>query len=105
MNMPGLNERRTYTLRSTEAADDYSQHWLHQEQSLTKYNVVVKAVWISRANPKQVIALLQYPVDNDPADIMDKYMNSEAFNNDMAGFDGEQIEKVETSVWKSRDSV
>lgn len=101
--MPGLRERRTYTLRSSEAADDYTQHWLHQEQSLAKLNVEVKAVWKSRANARQVIAMLQYQEGDNPAEVMSRYVDSEDFRIDMAGFDTEQIERVETSVWVSRD--
>ena len=93
--MPGTKQIRKYTLASDEATDDYLQHWLFMQMSLEKLDVEVKAVWRSRLNSKQVIAVLLFRERVDVNTRMNRYFDSQDFKNDMAGFDVGQIETVE----------
>jgi len=88
---PSLTDRayelRTYTLRDATAAQAYSQRWKAHITSLHKFHIKTKAVFIGKSDPKQVIALVQYAVSDDPQVVTKNYMASVEFKKDMEGFD------------------
>ncbi|KAI0162429.1 hypothetical protein BJ166DRAFT_523573 [Pestalotiopsis sp. NC0098] len=91
-------ELRTYTLTSTNATVQYTQIWKKHIVSLEKFNVTTRAVWNPEDNDKQVIALVQYAMGDDPANVTAAYMASEYFAEDMSGFSFSNFESTVSTV-------
>ncbi|KAI1843805.1 hypothetical protein JX265_001098 [Neoarthrinium moseri] len=79
-------ELRTYTLTTTAAADQYAQIWQKHIVSLAGFNVTTRSVWRNEGDDKQVIAIVQYALGDDPVAVTEAYMASAAFAQDMEGF-------------------
>ncbi|KAI8716013.1 NIPSNAP domain-containing protein [Fusarium sp. LHS14.1] len=91
-------ELRSYTLATFNATNQYVQTWRKHIESLKQFNITTRAVWTPEGNDKQVMALVQYAIGDDPAVVGAAYMASEAFTNDMAGFNLSDIESVISTI-------
>ncbi|EEU33671.1 uncharacterized protein NECHADRAFT_89272 [Fusarium vanettenii 77-13-4] len=91
-------ELRSYTLATVNATNQYVQIWKKHIESLKQFNITTRAVWTPEGNDKQVMALVQYAIGDDPADVGAAYMASEAFTNDMVGFNFSNFESVVSTV-------
>lgn len=87
---------RTYHLRTEEAAAAYLPHWQLHVKSLKLFGVETHAFFSAPAAPQIVVALISFGEHADPEVVTREYMQSDAFKQDMAGFDVTQIEGVET---------
>jgi hypothetical protein len=91
---------RTYRLRTAAAATDYLPHWQLHVRSLKLYGVETHAFFSVPSAPQTVIALVSFDEHVDPEVVAGEYMKSDAFKEDMNGFDVAQIEGVETLLLK-----
>lgn len=80
-------EIRSYVLKSAEAAAAYRQIWIRHIESLKAFGIVTHGVFVSESYPMTVVALVSYPEGADPKAASDRYMASDLFKADMAGFD------------------
>lgn len=87
---------RTYRLRTKEAAAVYLPHWVLHTRSLKLFGVETHAFFSVPSAPQTVIALISFDEHADPETVTRGYMESDAFKQDMHGFDVGQIEGVET---------
>ena len=87
---------RTYRLRTKEAAAIYLPHWLLHVRSLKPYGVETHAFFSVPSAPQTVVALISFGEHVHPEVVTRDYMESDAFTQDMAGFDVAQIEGVDT---------
>ena len=89
-------ELRTYHLRTEEAARTYLPHWVRHIGSLKLFGVETHAFFSAPAAPLDVVAIISFKEDADPKAVTQAYMHSEAFREDMTGFDVSQIVGVDT---------
>ncbi len=87
---------RTYHLRTEEAATVYLPHWLLHIKSLKSFGVETHAFFSNLSDPRIVIALISFAEHADPEIVTRNYMQSDAFERDMTGFDVTQIKNVDT---------
>lgn len=90
-----MYQLRIYTLKSTEAAQQYLDIWEKHVISLAKFNIKTHAVYLDQETQKQVLALVSYESKQDPASVSKAYMDSPEFRNDMLGFDFSNFIRVE----------
>jgi hypothetical protein len=91
-------EMRIYTLKSAEAAMAYREIWIKHIESLKAFGIVTHGVFTMASDPVKVVALVNYPDGADPKAASDRYMASELFKADMAGFDFAWFSSVETTL-------
>ncbi len=91
---------RTYCLKTKEAAADYLPHWELHVRSLKLHGVETHAFFSVPSAPETVIALISFDEHVDPEVVTREYMKSDAFKEDMHGFDVARIEGVETLLLK-----
>jgi NIPSNAP len=99
-----MEQLRIYTLADKNTAEHYfTEHWTKHIESLPKFGVQVKGVWIGNTPEieNQVIALVSFPDDADIDEMTERYMKSQDFADDMAGFERSKITNVETKSMKS----
>lgn len=91
---------RIYTLRSTEALQQYATvHWGRHLATFTAFGVTTHGVWTERSgDANRLVALVDYPPGADPDEVTQRIMTSPAFAADMTGFDVEDIVDVETTL-------
>ena len=89
-------ELRTYHLRTEEAAINYLPHWVHHIKSLKLFGVETHAFFSAPAAPQDVVAIISFAENADPEAVTQEYMKSDAFKEDMSGFDMSQIVGVDT---------
>ena len=94
---------RTYRFRTEEAAAIYLPHWVLNVRSLKLYGVETHAFFSVPSAPRNVVALISFDEHADPDAVTRAYMESDAFKQDMHGFDVAQIEGVETLLLKLGD--
>ena len=87
---------RTYRLPTAEAAALYMPHWVRHVSSLRLFGVETHAFFSVPLAPQTVVALISFGEHADPEAVTREYMESDAFKEDMHGFDVTQIEGVET---------
>lgn len=87
---------RTYRLRTEEATAVYLPHWVLHVKSLKLFGVETHAFFSAPLAPRTVVALISFGEQADPEAVTSEYMQSDAFKQDMTGFDVAQIEGVET---------
>ena len=87
---------RTYRLRTAEAAAIYLPHWVRHVSSLKIFGVETHAFFSVPSAPQTVVALISFGERADPETVTREYMQSDAFKEDMQGFDVAQIEGVDT---------
>lgn len=87
---------RTYRLRTEEAAAAYLPHWVLHVKSLKLFGVETHAFFSAPSAPQNVVALISFGEQTDPEVVTREYMQSDAFKQDMSGFDVAQIEGVDT---------
>ena len=87
---------RTYHLQTEAAASAYLPRWVQHVKSLKLSGVETHAFFSTPSAPRDVIALISFGEHADPEVVTRKYMQSDAFKEDMAGFDVALIEGVET---------
>lgn len=88
-------ELRSYTLKSVEAAEAYRTIWIRHIASLKAFGIVTHGVFTVPDAPTKIIALVAYPEGQDPAEATARYMGSDLFKADMAGFDFSNFASVE----------
>ena len=86
---------RTYHLRTEEAAAAYLPHWVLHVKSMKLFGVETHAFFSAPSAPRTVLALISFGENVDPEVVTREYMQSDAFKQDMSGFDVAQIEGVE----------
>ena len=91
---------RTYRLRTEEAAAIYLPHWVLHVRSLKLCGVETHAFFSVPSAPRNVVALISFDEHADPEAVTREYMASDAFQQDMHGFDIAQIEGVDTLLLK-----
>jgi NIPSNAP len=99
-----MEQLRIYTLADKNTAEHYfTEHWSKHLESLPKFGVQVKGVWIGKTSEieNQVIALVSFPDDANIDEMTERYMKSPEFADDMEGFDRTKITNVETKIMKS----
>src|SRR5471030_872683 len=99
-----MEQLRIYTLTDKNTAEHYfTEHWPKHLESLPKFGVQVKGVWIGNTpeSENQVISILSFPDDANIEEISDRYMKSPEFADDMEGFDTSKITNVETKIMRS----
>ncbi|MDR3696190.1 NIPSNAP family protein [Mucilaginibacter sp.] len=99
-----MEQLRIYTLTDKSTAEPYfREHWTKRLESLPKFGVQVKGVWIGQRleSENQVIALVSFPDNTNIDETTERYMKSAEFADDMVGFDKSKITHVETKVMKS----
>ncbi len=99
-----MEQLRVYTLTDKNIAEKYfTEHWTKHIQSLPKFGFQFKGVWIGNTpeTENQVISLVSFPDDANIDKMTERYMKSQEFDDDMAGFDRSKITNVETKIMKS----
>ena len=91
---------RTYRLKTEEAAVNYLPHWKLHIRSLQLQGVETHAFFSVPSAPENVVALISFDEHVDPEVVTREYMESDAFKQDMHGFDVAQIDGVETLLLK-----
>ncbi|TLV19970.1 NIPSNAP family containing protein [Klebsiella indica] len=91
-------EIRTYTLKSAAAAMAYQTIWLKHIESLHHFGVTTHGVFSAPDDPRRVIALVSYEEGASAGDVTERYMASELFQADMAGFDFSDFVSVEATA-------
>lgn len=91
-------EMRVYTLKTAEAAAAYREIWIKHIESLKAFGIVTHGVFAVASDPVKVIALVSYPEGADPKADTDRYMASDLFKADMAGFDFAAFSSVEATL-------
>lgn len=91
-------ELRIYTLVSTPAMSTYTtEFWPRHAESLLAFGIVVRGVWADvGTDARRVLAIVEYPPDEDPGEVADRYRRSPAFASDPAHFDASLIASTET---------
>ncbi|GAB2641052.1 NIPSNAP family protein [Prescottella soli] len=91
---------RIYTLRSTEALQQYAKvHWARHVATFTKFGVTTHGVWTERSGgASRLVALIDYPPGADPEQVTRQVMASPEFASDMAGFDTDEIVDVQSML-------
>ncbi|KAF7189049.1 hypothetical protein HII31_09471 [Pseudocercospora fuligena] len=91
---------RTYTFKSATAAQTFLPFFKNAARSLKQHhNVDTTGVFHSKTNPAQVIAMVRYPINSQPGEIIKSYLTSEAFRKDTMGMDMKaNVEKVEEEI-------
>ncbi len=100
-----MEQLRIYTLTDKNTAEKYvTEHWTKHIESLPKFGVQVKGVWIGKTSESenQVIAIISFSDDANIKEIDERYMKSKEFADDMAGFDKSKITNVESKVMSSK---
>lgn len=97
---------RIYTLKNQAMADFYfNKHWQRHLISLPKYHIQVDNVQLEQVKeadqPCRVFALVHTEDGDDMATLNAKYMQSDEFKADMAGYDMTAILNVEEVEMKA----
>ena len=87
---------RTYTLKNANLASQYFQRWKPTAASIARLNVKTRAVYLNETNPKQVLAIIEFRDEDDPASTIAKYTSSEDFKRDLGELDMTAFEGVES---------
>jgi len=98
-----MNQLRIYHLTDKEAANTYfTTHWTRHLNSLPKFGFKVEGVWLGQSpeNENQVIAVVSFPDDADVDQLTRTYMTSSEFQQDMAGFNMQTIQRVDSQLMK-----
>ena len=95
-----MYQLRTYRLRTEEAAAIYLPHWVLHVTSLKLFGVDTHGFFSVPSAPQTVVALISFDEHADHEAVTRAYMESDAFKEDMRGFDVEQIEGVQTLLLK-----
>lgn len=92
-------ELKTYTLVDAEAVAKYTaEFWPRHIQSLLEYGITIHGLWTEgHANSNRVIALVEYPHDENPSEAANRYRASQNFVDDHADFDVQLIKDEQTT--------
>jgi len=90
-------ELRTYTLKSIRAAEVYRAIWIKHIESLKAFGIITHGVFSVPDAMTKVIALVSYPEGSDPEEVGTRYMASDLFKADMAGFDFSDFISIEAT--------
>ncbi|EHQ26010.1 NIPSNAP family protein [Mucilaginibacter paludis] len=99
-----MEQLRIYTLADKETAAQYlTANWAKHRINLPKFGFEVKGVWIGNTPgiANQVIALVSFPDNGDVDQMTERYLKSQEFAADTAGFDRKKIINVETKILRS----
>ncbi len=82
-------ELKTYTLVDAEAvAKCTTEFWPRHIRSLREYGITTRGLWTDASGgSNRVLALVEYPDDEDPVTTANKYRASQDFVDDHADFD------------------
>jgi hypothetical protein len=91
-----MYQLRIYTLRSTEALQQYAVvHWGRHVETFASFGVITHGVWTEHSDrANRLVALIRYPPGADPEQLTRHIMSSPEFGADMAGFDVDEIVDV-----------
>lgn len=91
-------ELKTYTLANAEALAKYTnEFWPRHIRSLREFGITILGLWTDvGARSNRVIALVEYPRDEDPSEAADRYRASQHFVDDHADFDVHLITDEQT---------
>lgn len=87
---------RNYYLTTREAATDYILRWQPHIASLQIAGVETHGFFSHAEEPLRVTALVSFEKNADSERVIQEYMQSREFRDDMAGFDMALISRVET---------
>lgn len=93
-----IHQLRTYTLATPDAAVIYRQIWEKHIVSLGRLGITTHGVFAAIDEPTKVVALVSYPEGADPRQLDERYMASDDFRSDMAGFDFRSMLSVEATL-------
>jgi NAD(P)-dependent dehydrogenase (short-subunit alcohol dehydrogenase family) len=93
-----IYQLRTYHLATPEAVRDYLPRWAAHVASLREFGVTTHTFGEAPESPATVVALVSFDDDADPDAVIRRYVTSDGFAADMAGFDMKQIQRVETTL-------
>ena len=103
---PRKFELRIYTLPSKDALDFYKDEvYPRHLKSFPLFGIEAHGFWtpLSEVGHK-LYALVSYPNNQDPSEVVLKYMNSKEFADDIRDFDPKTIVSVETTLLRPTDS-
>jgi hypothetical protein len=103
---PRRFELRIYTLPSKDALDFYKDEvYPRHLKSFPLFGIEAHGFWtpLSEVGHKLYV-LASYPNNQDPSEVVLKYMSSEEFADDIRGFDLKTIVSVETTLLRPTDS-
>ena len=106
INEPRKFELRIYTLPSKEALDFYKDDiYPRHLKSFPLFGVEAHGFWTPSSEiSHQLYALVSYPNDVEPSEVVLKYMNSKECADDIKGFDPKTMVSVETTFLRPTDS-
>ena len=80
----------------TRSRDAYLPDWVRHVRSLKLFGVETHAFFSVPSATQTIVALISFDEHADPEAVTSEYMQSDVFKEDMHGFDGAQIEGVDT---------
>lgn len=91
-------ELKTYTLVDADAVAKYTnEFWPRHIQSLHEYGITIHGLWTdANARSNRVMALVEYPPDEDAEEAANRYRASKNFVDDHADFDVHLITDEQT---------
>ena len=103
---PRRFELRIYTLPSKDALDFYKDKvYPRHLKSFPLFGIKAHGFWTPpREVGHQLYVLASYPHNQDPSEVVLKYMNSKEFADDIRDFDLKTIASVETTLLRPTDS-
>jgi NIPSNAP len=103
---PRKFELRIYTLPSQDAFDVYKDKvYPRHLKSFPLFGIEAHGFWTLPSEVGyKLYVLASYPNNQDPSEVVLKYMNSKEFADDISGFDPRTIVSVETTLLRPTDS-
>ena len=103
---PRKFELRIYTLPSKDALDFYKDEiYPRHLKSFPLFGIEPHGFWTPTSEiSHQFYALVSYPSDAEPREVVRAYMSSKEFADDIKGFDPKTMVSVETTFLKPTDS-
>jgi NIPSNAP len=99
-------ELRIYTLPGKDDLDFYKDEvYPRHLKSFPLFGIEAHGFWtLPSGAGHQLYALVSYPTDQEPSEVVSNYMNSKEFTDDISGFDPKTIVSVETMILRPTDS-
>jgi hypothetical protein len=93
-----MMELRTYRLVNADAVARYTtEFWPRHIESLHAYGITIHGLWTDAdADSNRVLALVEYPPDEDAGEAANRYRASQNFVDDHADFEVQLITDEQT---------
>jgi NIPSNAP len=103
---PRRFELRIYTLPSKDAFDFYKDEvYPRHLKSFPLFGIEAHGFWTPPSEVGyELYVLVSYPNNQDPSEVVLKYMSSKEFADDIRGFDLNTMVSVETTLLRPTDS-